>query len=74
MIYPVGSQLEFYRTRELEIETADYEMHLLSHLPSEEVAWYCELLLVVGDLLISGGTQLKNSVRPSSTSFSREIQ
>ena len=74
MLYPVSSQLEFCRTRELEIESSDYEMQLLSHMPADELAWYCEVLLIAGDLLISSGTKLKASVHSTSTPLSQEIR
>lgn len=61
---PISSQIEFYRNRTLELESSGYEMKLLAHMPGAELAWYCDLLLLMGDLLISSGTKLKDSAHP----------
>jgi hypothetical protein len=65
MYYQADPQTEFYRNHEFEMEAAGYEMRLLSCMPGEELAWYCELLVSMGDLLISSGKKLKDSARPS---------
>ncbi len=72
MYYPAGTQVEFYRNREFEMEAKCYEMRLLSHMPGEKLGWYCNLLVGAGDLLISSGTKLKDAARPLAT-LSQEV-
>lgn len=68
-----STQDEFYRDLGLEMETSDFELHLLTQMPREDFIWYCNILVTIGDIMIATGTHLKESVRPS-TKLSREVQ
>lgn len=71
MSYLSNTKSEFYRDTGIETAPADVEIVLLSQMPSKEIAWYCEMLAVMGDLLIGAGVKLKLAAHPSA-SFSQE--
>ena len=73
MLYPVISQLEIHRQSEYGTEPPDAKMHLLAQLPKDDLVWYCDLLAMMGDLLISTGTKLKDTARPAPTSFQETL-
>jgi hypothetical protein len=57
-------QLEFYRNQP-ELESDRIKMRLLMQMPKTEPVWVGAALLRLGDLLISTGTRIKLSARPS---------
>lgn len=65
MYYPSSAKTEFYRDTGIEIAPVDMEVYLLSKMPKEDLNWYCEMLVTVGDLLITIGAKLKNAAQPA---------
>ena len=63
-MYNSGIQFEFYRNRH-ELESGRVEMRLLTRMPKTGPGWVGAALLWLGDLLISTGTKIKHSARPS---------
>ncbi len=57
-------QLEFYRNQP-ELESERIKMRMLMHLPRTESVWAGAAISKLGDLLISTGTKLKHSARPT---------
>ena len=73
MFDPMISELEFRRKSEHGTELPDGEMRLLTKLPADELAWYCNILALMGELLIATGTKLKESAHPAPTSFQETL-
>ena len=63
MYYPSSAKSEFYRDTGIEIAPDDIEIYLLSKMPKEELVWYSDMLLTIGDLLITTGSKLKNAAQ-----------
>jgi hypothetical protein len=61
--YLLKSQIELYSDTGFEIIPTDLEMHLLAQMPKDKLVPYLDMLVLIGDLLISTGTRLKNSAQ-----------
>ena len=70
MYYPSSVKTEFYRDTGIETVPVDMEIYLLSKMPKEDLVWYCDMLTVMGNVLITAGVKLKIAARPST--FSQE--
>ena len=73
MFDPMISELEMRRKCEHGTELPDGELRLLTKLPTDELAWYCNILALTGGLLIATGTKLKESARPAATGFQETL-
>ncbi len=61
---PSSAKIEFYRDTGIETAPGDIQIHLLSKMPKEDLNWYCDMLVTLGDLLITTGARLKSAAQP----------